>query len=166
MLTLFSTVARSFLRAFLAAFVVYVGGVLAAPDLASARSLAIAGLLASLAAALRGIQVYLPQLTVAHWLGKPYGDWADSFLRAFLASLLVTVPKLLDVPHLTGIRQLAVAAIVGAAAAGVRAIQGFFTQGERPAPAAGLPEPPPSRATPPTETPAAVPPPTPATPAA
>lgn len=140
--TLFSAVARSFLRAFIGALIVYAYGILAAPHVGDLRLLGVAALLGSIAAGLRAIQVYVPQLTISHWLGQPFGTWADSFLRAFIGSLLITLPGALGAPNLHTVTALVVAAIVGAFTAGVRALQGMLTPGEHPAPSAGLPEPP------------------------
>lgn len=158
MRTLFSTVARAFVRVFAAAFVVYVGGILAAPNFIAARSLALAGLLAAIAAGLRALTVFVPRISVAHYVGDPWGTAIDSFIQAALASLLVSIPALLSTPDYSTWRQLALAAVLGAATAGVRAVQGLFTIGEKPAPALGLAEPPPS----PSIAPVAAPPPPPA----
>jgi hypothetical protein len=141
MRTAVSAVARMFLRVFIAAVVVYLIGVLEAPDLNTARSIAIAGLVAGAAAVLRFATVYIPKITVAHWIGDPWGSLADSFIHAFLAALIVNALDWLKVPHFHGWRDLWVAIIVGVAGAAVRAVQGLFTTGEFPLPSFGLPEP-------------------------
>lgn len=147
MRTAVSAVARMFLRVFIAAAAVYLIGVLQAPDLNTARSIAIAGLLAGVAAVLRLATVYVPKLTVARWIGDPWGSLADSFIHAFLAALIANWLDLLKTPHLHGWRDLEVAVVVGVTGALVRGAQGLFTTGESPVPAFGLPEPKPSAST-------------------
>lgn len=149
MRTLLSAIARTALRLFIAAFIVYSPGILAAPDLNTAKTLAFAALLASFAAVLRGAVTLVPKLSIAHWVGDPWGNLADSFLHAFLAVLLVNWADILSTPHAHGWKDLFIAAIVGAANAGVRAVQGLLTPGEHPVPSFGLSDPPPSPATPP-----------------
>jgi hypothetical protein len=138
MLELLSAAGRSFLRAFLASILVLAPGILAAPNLNKMYLLGVAAILASIAAGIRAIQAYVPEISLVHYLGHPYGDWADSFLRAFLASLVVTLPGVLNAPDLSTGRSLATAAIIGAFTAGIRALQGFFTAGEHPSPGLGL----------------------------
>jgi hypothetical protein len=142
MRSLLSATGRAFLRVFVGALVVFAPGVLAAPDLQAMRSLGLAALLASTAAGIRAVQVFVPQLSVRHWIVDPYGEWADSYLHGFLSSLLITLPGALEAPDLAAVRALLTAAIVGAAAAGARALQGTLTVGERPAPRLGLKDPP------------------------
>lgn len=139
---LLSTVGRSFLRAFGGSVIVLGIGVLSAPSLRQSYLLGVAALLASIAAGIKAVQVYIPQFSLAAYLGKPYGEWVDSFLRAFLASLCITLPGLLNAPDLGTGRSLGTAAIVGAFTAGLRALQGLFTVGEHPAPATGIAAPP------------------------
>lgn len=141
MVSLLSAAGRSFLRAFLAAILVFAPGILSAPNLNQSYLLGVAALLAAIAAGIRAIQAYVPEITLVHYLGHPFGDWADSFLRAFVASLVVTLPGVLGAPDLSTGRSLATAAIIGAFTAGVRALQGIFTAGESPAPGLGLAEP-------------------------
>lgn len=129
---LLSAAGRAFLRAFGASVIVYAAGVLAAPNLDRAYALGVAALVASLAAGLRALQAYVPQLTLTHYLGVPFGPWADSFLHGFLGSLLVTWIAILGAPDLSLSRSVAVAAVVGALAAGIRALQGALTAGEAP----------------------------------
>lgn len=138
---LLSAAGRSFLRAFVAAILVLGTGALAAPDLNRMKLLGVAALLGAFSAGIRALQAYVPSISLVAYLGHPYGDWADSFLRAFLAALIVTLPGVLGAPDLHTARALAVAAILGAVTAGVRALQGFFTTGEHPSPAVGVNDP-------------------------
>lgn len=142
MTALLSAAGRSFLRAFFAALLVFAVGILAAPNLNKMYLLGVAALLGAFAAGIRAVTAYVPKLSLVAYLGHPYGDWGDSFLHAFLASLIVTLPGVLGAPDLHTARALAVAAIVGAFNAGARALQGLFTPGERPAPATGIAPPP------------------------
>lgn len=142
MVQLLSAAGRAFLRAFAASLLVLGVGVLAAPDLNRAKLLGVAALLGAVAAGIRALQGYVPSLSVAAYLGHPYGDWADSFLHGFLTSLLVTLPGAFGAPDLHTARALAVGAIVGAFNAGMRALQGVLTVGEHPAPAVGVSPPP------------------------
>lgn len=124
----------AFLRAFGAAILVYATGVLAAPDLNAALTLGAAALAASFAAGLRAIQVFVPAISTKGVLGDTPGAWVDSFLRAFLAVLITAATGWLAAPDLTTWKAVATGAIVGAVAAGIRALQGLLTAGEQPAP--------------------------------
>lgn len=140
MRTWLSAAGRSFLRAFGAALIVLAPGILAAPSLHNAELLGAAALLASVAAGIRAIQAYIPALTVAKYLG-PLGVYVDSFLRAFLGSLAILLPGALGAPDIHTGTGLATAALIGAFAAGIRALQGMLTSGESPLPQHGLAEP-------------------------
>lgn len=142
MVPLLSAAGRAFLRAFLASILVLAPGILSAPNLNKAYLLGVAALVASVAMGIRSLQAYVPEISLVHYLGHPYGDWADSFLRAFLGSLVITLPGVLGAPNLATGRSLAVAAIIGAFTLGIRAIQGFVTVGEHPSPGVGLADPP------------------------
>lgn len=135
-----SAAGRSFLRAFGAALIVLIPGILAAPSLHNATLIAAAALLASVAGGIRAIQAYIPALTVARYLG-PLGVYVDSFLRAFLGSLVILLPGALGAPNLHTGTGLATAALIGAFAAGIRALQGALTSGESPLSQHGLAEP-------------------------
>ena len=127
----------SFLRAFGAAIIVYATGILAAPNKSVAISLSIAALLGSLAAGLRALQVFVPGITFATSVRQPVAAWLDAFVRAFLATLLVSLTGWLASPDFSTWRSAGLALIVGAGAAGFRALQGLLTSGEQPAPATG-----------------------------
>jgi len=135
-----SAAGRSFLRAFAGAIIVLAPGILAAPSLHNAELLGVAALLASIAAGIRAIQAYIPALTVARYLG-PLGVYADSFLRAFLGTLAITLPGVLGAPDMHTGTALATAALIGAFTAALRALQGTLTAGESPWPQHGIAEP-------------------------
>jgi hypothetical protein len=133
---------RAAARAFVAALVTYGLGILAAPSLNRTVLLGVAALGAALVAFIRFLQAYIPKLDLTTYIGSPFGDWADSFLQAFVASLVVTLPGIFGAPDLTTGKSLAVAAIFGALTAGARAVQGLLTVGEVPSPAIGVASPP------------------------
>lgn len=129
----------SFLRAFGVAFLMFATGILGATDVHSAVALSIAALLASLAAGLRAVQVFVPLLSWKSLLkNESVSAWADAFTRATLASFLVFVTGWLAAPDYSTWKSVWLAAIVGAAAAGVRALQGLLTTGHDPAPNTGF----------------------------
>lgn len=49
-----------------------------------------------------------------------------SFLRAFVASLVITVPGVLASPNFDTAKALGISALIGGVAAGIRAIQHLF----------------------------------------
>lgn len=140
MRTWLSAAGRSFLRAFGAALIVLIPGILAAPSLHNATLIGAAALLASVAAGIRAIQAYIPALTVAKYLG-PLGVYVDAFLRAFIGALVILLPGVLGAPDLRTGTGLITAALIGSFAAGIRALQGMLTSGESPLPQHGLAEP-------------------------
>lgn len=135
---LFSEAGRSALRAFIGSLIILLPGVLAAPNVSQMYGLGVAALIASVTAALKAIQVFVPQLSFAGLLGTAYAAIADSFVRAFLGSLIVLLPGIMNAPDLSTAKGLATAAMIAAVTAGVRAIQGFLTPGDVPAPATGF----------------------------
>lgn len=142
MTTTLGAAGRAAARAFVAALITYGLGILAAPTLSRAYLFGVAAIGAAVVAFLRGIQAYLPKLDLTTYLGSPFGDWADSFLQAFVASLVVTLPGIFGAPDLNTSKSLAVAAILGALNAGLRAVQGLLTKNEFPAKGVGLADPP------------------------
>lgn len=128
----------SFLRAFGVSLLFFATGILNAPNLETARALSIAALLGSLAAGLRAVQVFVPQLSFETILPKPWFAYADSFVRAGLAAFLVAVTGWLATPDFSTWKSVLIGAVVGAGAAGFRAVQGLFTEGETPVADKGL----------------------------
>jgi hypothetical protein len=146
MQSLLSEAGRSFLRAFAASIIVLAPGILAAPNLNRAVAIGIAAVMASIAAGLKAIQVFIPRLSLVAYLPArplPLGAWADSFLRAFLAAFVTSLIGILNMPDLSGGKAAVVGALVGAFAAGFRGIQSALTRGELPFAAAGFTIPPP-----------------------
>ena len=128
----------SFLRAFGAALLVYATGILAAPNMSTAVALSVAALAGSLAMGLRAIQVFIPAVTFASFVRQPIAAWLDSFTRAALAAFVISISGWLAAPDLTTAKSVAVAAVVGALATGIRALQGLLTPGDSPSPGFGL----------------------------
>lgn len=133
--------ATAFLRAFGVTFLLAVTGILAAPNVNAAVALSIAALIASIAAGLRAIQVFIPQLSFSEFVQQPFAAWLDSFTRAFLAALVTALTGWLAMPDLPTDRSFWYALITGALAAGVRALQGLLTPGESPSPPTGIANP-------------------------
>lgn len=127
----------AFIRAFAVTFLFAATGLLSAPNQQAAVALSWAALVASVVAGLRAIQVFVPSLTVKTLLGPVVGAWADSFLRAFLASLLTLLTGWLAAPDWSTWKSALLAVFLGAATAGVRALQGLVSAGETPIPSNG-----------------------------
>lgn len=133
---------KSFIVAFGSALVVFLPGIYAAPDLSNLKGLALGALIASVIAGLRAIQVFVPQLSWDNLItNAAVARIVDSFTRAFVGTFLTLITNGLGVIHVftlsTG-KELIVAALVAAVAAGFRAIQGWLTIGEYPQPAKGM----------------------------
>jgi hypothetical protein len=134
---LFSEAGRSALRAFFGSIIVLLPGVLAAPNLNQAYALGVAALIAGLAAAFKALQVFVPQLSFKSVMsGKlaPYYIYVDSFVRAFLGTILTLGFGFLNAPDLSWSKAALVGILVAAVTAGIRAVQGLFTPGEPPLP--------------------------------
>jgi hypothetical protein len=135
-------IGSSFLRAFAASLVVLALGVLAAPNLNEAYLMGVAAIAASIAAGLRAVQAYIPNLSIAKYLGAPWGSLADSFVRAFAATFITLAAGVLQAPDLLADRAAWTAVITGAVAASIRVLQGALTKGEWPARQEGIAAPP------------------------
>ncbi len=141
MKALLAAAGRTFLKAFGASVIVLAPGVLSAPDLNNAYGLGVAALFASVAAGVRAIQVFVPQLSFVGLLpdsAKVAAAWIDAFVRGFLGAFLVSIVGVLNAPDLATGRALLTAAFVGALVAAFRALEGLLTQGEEPSPQTGL----------------------------
>lgn len=138
MTKLLFAVGTSFLRAFGAALVTYTIGILAAPNLTVGVSLSIAALAASIAAGLRAVQVFVPQISFKAIVPQPIAAWLESFTRAAIGAFIVSVTGWLLAPDLATWRSVGLAAVVGALTAGFRAVQGVATPFEQPVPDTGI----------------------------
>lgn len=144
MKTVLHQAGAAFLRAFGAALIVTLPGVLSSPNFDGTIALGISALVGALAAGLKAIQVFIPALSFATLIQQPYAAWLDSFTRAFLAAFLTAVLGWLAMPDLSTWHSVVVGALTGALAAGFRALQGLLTPGEDPAPNSGVATPPPA----------------------
>jgi hypothetical protein len=129
---------REFLRAFGAALIILIPGVLAAPDLQTMLALGVGALAASIAAGLKAVQAFVPALSFSGLVSQPLAAWLDAFVRAFVAALLVFAIGMLSAPELQFEKAAIVAALVAALSAGFRALEGLLTKGEQPAPSQGI----------------------------
>lgn len=129
-----SAAGRAFLRAFVGSMLILLPGVLAAPNLNEFFGLGVAALISSLTAAFKVLEVFVPQLSVP---GK-YGPILTSAVQAGISAFIVFAPGVFSAPNLSEARAALVAGLVAVATAVVRALQGFFTEGEFPAPQTGM----------------------------
>lgn len=128
----------SFLRAFIVVLLFAATGILNAPNQQAAVALSWAALAAAIVAGIKAFQVFVPRFSWAAVLPQPWAAWADAFTRAFVGVFLTTWANWLTAPDLSTWHSVALAAVIGAATAGARAIQGLFTQGEFPSAPKGL----------------------------
>jgi hypothetical protein len=140
---------RSFLRALVGSLIILLPGVLAAPNLDKTYALGVAAFISLFTALIKTIQVFLPKTSFTTWLGEPLGPLVDSFTRVFLGTLIVLLPGLSNTPNLDTGKAFIVATLIGAVTAGVRAVQGLLTRGDKPVPDSGLKTPPAPSAPPP-----------------
>jgi len=123
---------REFLKAFGATLVVVLPGVLVATNLDQAFALGVAALISCFAAGLKAVQVLVPALTFAGFVPQPVAAWLDAFTRTAVGAFLVSVIEFLNEPQYDNWKALLFAALTGAVAAGVRALEGLSTKGEAP----------------------------------
>lgn len=128
----------SFGRSFLVTFIAFAAGILGATNTSSAIALSIAALAASVAAGLRTIQIFIPQLSFKAFLPVPFAAYADAFTRQFLSSGTVALAGWLAAPTWGLWHSALLGILTGAATAGIRAVQGLLTPGESPKPATGV----------------------------
>lgn len=137
---LLSSAGRAFIGAFVVSALTLSTGVLAAPNLNQAYALGVAALFASVAAGVKVLQEFVPQLSFGSLLSQPYAAYADAFLQAGLGAFLISLVGVLNAPDLATAKSLVTGATVGALMAGFRAVQGLLTPGEFPAPGFGVGE--------------------------
>ena len=133
---LLAAAGRRFLHTAAAALIVFILGLLAAPDLVgdNLRIYGLAFLIAIGAAALKFLSEIAPFLTVANHVPvkyQVYAAWLDAFIQAFIASFVVNAPGVFNAPDFKTAGALAVGVLIGALTAGVRAIEGLLTPSER-----------------------------------
>jgi hypothetical protein len=128
----------SFLRVFVSSFLVFVTGILSAPNQNAAISLSIAALTASLAAGLRALQVFVPQISFKSLVGQPLAAWLDAFTIGSITAFITAITGWLAENDFTAWKSIVIGIVVGALSSGARAVQGLVTPGDWPAPAKGL----------------------------
>ncbi len=126
---------RAALKAFAVTFVTFAAGLVSATNLKEFSALAVAALVASGVAALKAVQVFIPQLSFAEWFkSKPVvASYLDAFAIAFLSAFVVLLQGVSDAPNYDAAKAVVVAAFVGALQAAFRALEGLATKGEFPA---------------------------------
>jgi hypothetical protein len=139
---LLSNAGRAFLKVFGAALLTVAIGISAQPTLHGAVLVGIAGVMAALAAGLGALQTFLPGFTLAAYIKAPYGPIADTFIRGALGAFLTAIIGLLAEPSLSVWHSAIIGVVVGAISAGLRAVQGMLTPGEKPAVGGGITTPP------------------------
>ena len=131
---LLSQAGRAALKAFVVTFLTFAAGLLAATNLKEFAALAVGALVASGVAALKAVQVFVPQLSFAGLLPQPFASWLDAFVIAGLSAFLVLVQGVSDAPNYDAGKAVVVAAVIGGLQAAFRALEGVLTKGETPAP--------------------------------
>jgi len=131
---LLSSAGRAFLAAFAVSTLALSTGILAAPNLNEAFALGVAALFASVAAGVKVLQEFVPQLRFGSYVRQPFGAYLDAFVQAGLGAFLISFVGVLSAPDLTTAKSLATGAVVGALMTGFRAVQGLVTPGELPNP--------------------------------
>lgn len=131
---LLSSAGRAFIGAFSMSALMLSTGILAAPNLDAAFALGVAALFASVAAGVKVLQEFVPQLRFGSYVRQPFGAYLDAFVQAGVGAFLVSFVGVLNAPDLAAARSALVGAINGALMAGFRALQGLLTPGEQPSP--------------------------------
>lgn len=144
MRALLSAAGRSFLKAAVGAFVLYIYGLAGAPTLHETFAIAAAASVAAVVAGLRAIQAYVPKLTLQSLLGLGvfYGGIVDSFVRGFVGALIAGLIGVLATPDVHTLAAVTGAAVLGALLAGLQAAEGLLTKGVSPVASVGVKEPP------------------------
>ncbi len=130
---------RAALKAAIVTFLTFASGLLAATNLKEFSALAVAALVASGVAALKAVQVFIPQLSFAGLFpSQPVvASYLDAFVIAFLSAVVVLLQGVSDAPDYETAKAVVVAAIIGALQAAFRALEGLATKGEFPARSVG-----------------------------
>jgi hypothetical protein len=131
---------RAFIKVFVSGIIIVAVGVSSQATLHDAVAVGIAGVMAAFGAGLAALQVFVPRLSVRTYIAGLAGAAIDSFLHAFLGSFIVAVAGIFAEPSYSTWRALIIAALVGAVNAGLRAVQGLTTLGEKPDPTSGVRE--------------------------
>jgi len=134
MRTILSAMGRTFLRDGIAAFAVFGIGIWQAGNFEAAKALAIAASYAALAAAFRGIRVYVPGLStaVANTLGVPISiaEVVIAGLTTLISGTLVGITSFFEAPDTATGKAALIAAMLGIGTSMFRLVSAFFTPGE------------------------------------
>lgn len=131
MKTLLEKAGLSFARAVGVAALAYIPGILNAPNKNASFALAIGASYGILTAGFRAIQVFAPQITTGNAI-------IDAGLRMFTATLIANLTGFLTASTHDFGKSALLALLLGALAAGFRAVQATVTTGEAPLPASGV----------------------------
>lgn len=144
MKVLLSNAMVAFFYGFVGMLVIVLPGVWASPNLNGAVGVGVAALAACIGGGLRAVKELVPQFTWASIIKRqPFAAWADAFTQGFLGAFLTSLIGISAMPDLSAWHSLIVGALVGALAAGMRAVTGIATPGEWPRLGKGLIVPPP-----------------------
>lgn len=146
---------RAFLRDFIITFVTFAGGILSAPNYREASSLAVAGSLAALVSAVRGVRVFVPQIStgIAKMIHVKlaYAEVLLTAITTFLVGFIALAEGVLSAPDFGAAHAALVAGGLAIGTSLVRVLQAWLTPGEggdggiktppQPVPAAALPTP-------------------------
>ena len=126
---------RAALKAFAVTFVTFAAGLVSATNLKEFTALAVAALVAAGVAALKAVQVFIPQLSFASlFQSQPViASYLDAFTIAGLSAFVVLLQGVSDAPNYDAAKAVVVAAFIGALQAAFRAVEGLATKGEFPA---------------------------------
>jgi sugar phosphate permease len=134
-------VMTAFGRVFLVTLLFGITSIDTSPNQTTIIAFSWAGFVASIVAGLRAIQIFIPGITFARFFPQPWAAWIDAFSLAFLAVFSTLLTGWLAAPDYENWKATIAAIIVGAFVAGVRALQGLATPGDKPTPAAGIANP-------------------------
>jgi hypothetical protein len=134
MRVILSAMGRAAVRDFLIAFLALATGIFAAPNLPQAGALAAAASITALVAVVRGLRVFVPQLSqaIANAVGAPvaYAEVILTGITTFLMGFLALAEGVLSAPDLATGKAAAVAGLLAIGTALVRVVQAFLTPGE------------------------------------
>lgn len=140
-----AAISRRFMAVFIVTFVPLFSAALnningQIPDYAAFYASSIAAAVAGVAAALKALQEFVPQLSLGSLLGlpQPFAAYVDAFVQGGLGAFLVSISGYLERADFSAWHSALIAIIVGALTVGWRAVEGLLTQGESPRPDSGM----------------------------
>lgn len=134
MRVILSAMGRAAIRDFLIAFLALATGILAAPNVDQAAALAGAASIAGLVAVVRGVRVFIPQLSeaLAKLIHAPvaYAEVILTLITTALVGFIALAEGVLSAPDLGAGKAAALAGILAIGTGIVRVLQAFLTPGE------------------------------------